>query len=140
GSLAADLKTAGDTLQARIPWAVDPDAPLPLSEVARLSHPLPWEEQRDTARVWILKVWERGGGAGEGDRTAQLLRDVRGLADRMDSFSFYQVLGLEMLGLLRERQSKKAFSSIGGPALITRFLAAPGVTDEIREHYQPGEE
>jgi hypothetical protein len=138
GTLAADLKAAGDTLQARIPWAVDPDAPLPLSEVARLSHPLPWEEQRDTARVWLLKVWERAGGEAEG--TAKLLlRDIRELADRMDSFSFYHVLGLELLALLRERQSKKAFSSIGAPALITRFLAAPDTPAEVRAHYRAEE-
>jgi hypothetical protein len=138
GTLAADLKAAGDTLQARIPWAVDPDAPLPLSEVARLSHPLPWEEQRETARGWLLKVWERAGGEAEG--TAKLLlRDVRELAGRMGSFSFYHVLGLELLTLLRERQSAKAFNRINGPALLTYFLSGPDVPEEVRAHYTAAE-
>ena len=37
---------------------------------------------------------------GEGEENAQLLRQVRESADRMDSFSFDHVLGLEMLTLL----------------------------------------
>ncbi len=138
GSLAADLKAAGDTLQARIPWAVDPAAPLPFAEVVRLSHPLPWKEQIAAAKAWILAKWMRSDGEGEGN--SQLLRVVRESADRMGSFSFYHVLGLELLALLREGKSAKAFARINGPALLAHFLGGVDVPEEVRAHYTAGEE
>src|SRR5882672_1745107 len=137
GTLAADLKEAGDALQDVIPWAVDPGAPLPFSEVVKLCHPLPWKEQIAAAKAWLLLKWIHG--AGEGEGTAQLLRQVRESADRMDSFSFYHVLGLEMLFLLREGRSAKAFARINGPALLAHFLSSADVPEEIREHYAAAE-
>jgi len=138
GSLAADLKTAGDTLETQIPWAVDPDAPLPLAEVFLRCDPLPFEEQRAAARAWVLKLWTRGAGEGEGN--TRMLRELRELADRVGSWSFYHVLGLEMLALLREGKSAKAFASINGPALTAHFLRAADVPAEVRAHYTAGEE
>lgn len=138
GSLAADLKTAGDTLESQIPWAVDPDAPLPLAEVFLRCDPLSFEEQRAAARAWVLKLWTRG--AGEGDGNTRLLRELRELADRVGSFSFYHVLGLEMLALLRESKTAKAFASINGPARMESFLGSKDVPAEVRAHYKAGEE
>jgi hypothetical protein len=133
GSLVASLKTAGDTLESQIPWAVDSDAPLPLAEVFPRCDPLPFEEQRAAARAWVLKLWTRGAGEGEGN--TRMLRELRELADRVGSFSFYHVLGLEMLALLREHKTGRAFASSGGPDLMAHLLGAKDVLPEVREHY-----
>jgi hypothetical protein len=101
--------------------------------VVRLCHPLPWKEQIAAAKAWLFMKWIRG--HGEGEENAQLLRQVREHADRMESFSFYHVLGLEMFALLLESKSAKAFARLNGPALLAHFLSRADVPDEIREHY-----
>ena len=134
GTFVPALKAIGDALELKV--CADPDAPPPLDKAFTLCDPLPFEEQREAARYWVIKKWIRG--AGEGDGNVRLLRELREAADRVGSFSFYHVLGLEMLALLRENKTETVFASHGGPELVEHFLGAADVPAEVRAYYAAG--
>jgi hypothetical protein len=130
GTFVPALKSIGDALEFELGPPVDPRAVPPLEEVFRECDPLPWKDQQAAARNWVITAWLRG--TGEGGGLPRLLRQVRELADRTGSFSFYHVVGLETVSLIREYAS--AFPTENRD-LAEHLLAAADIPPDAVEHY-----
>jgi len=94
---------------------------------------MPWEEQREGARHWIMARWGRGAGEGNGD--AALIRELRSRLKRSPSFAFAHVLTLELLALRVQAGGKRPLAVLGVESLAAEILAAAGVPAGLAEYY-----
>jgi hypothetical protein len=131
GTFVPALKSIGDALEFEIGPTVNERGFLSMEEVFRESDPLPWEEQRATARAWVIEAWVRGAGEGGDNR---LLREMRDRAARAGSFSFYSILALETLDLLTET-ARVPLSHLGGAELVQHLLGAVDTPPAVAEYY-----
>ncbi len=131
GTFVPALKSIGDALEFEIGPTVNERGFLSMEEAFRQFDPLPWEEQRATARAWVIEAWVRGAGEGGDNR---LLREMRDRADRAGSFSFYSILALEALDLLTET-ARVPLSHLGGRELVQHLLGAVDTPPAVAEYY-----
>ncbi len=140
GRQARELARVGDEIERALqiglatpPEPPDPTTPPPIGELFVLCEPMPWEEQREAARAWIISRWVRGAGEGNGD--SALIRELRSRMKRAPSFAFAHVLTLELLALRVQAGGKRPLTVLGVESLASEILAAAGVPAGVVELY-----